>query len=32
MLMPAAEREQHDFDEMYKLLEKHKPRKNSKYD
>ena len=31
LLISAAEREQDDFDKMYKLLEKCKPRKNSKY-
>ena len=31
ILIPAAEREQDDFDEMYELLKKYKPRKDSKH-
>ena len=31
ILISAAEREEDDFDKMHKLLEKYKPRKDSKY-
>ena len=31
ILISTAEREQDDFDKMYKLLKKYKPRKDSKY-
>ena len=31
ILIPAAEREQDDFDDMTELLKNYSPRKNSKY-
>ena len=31
ILIPAAEKEQDDFDEMYKFLKEYKSRKDSKY-
>ena len=29
--MPAVEKEQDDFDEMFEFLKEYKPRKDSKY-